>query len=375
MRFARFESFVVVALPFAVLLSSSGVARAQGPEEAAAASATAEPTDVVLLAPADVRAEWTAALQIELAPRGARVIPGEPPTGETVLLRDAEAQRVALTEGARAAARVESDASGWTLRVIARDAASARATPVASEADARTVALILVSLLDEPVATLATAVPPPPAAWPPAPMPPDATVPSADAVTDTTSAAAPEAEAAADEDVEPPRTGGIRFSGRIGSGGFGLVNDRRFIPGAMLRGGFGLEAGYFEGALLADAGLMLDDLPGQGSEFQPLGRLCVEAGAAFPLDRVLSLHVGGRGCGGLAELRKVDVFDPVFGEPSFAVDQLGGLVSAGGYVALSIGLGPSARLFIRADVEGALLDSSMHFGEVFPVLSTLVSVL
>src|SRR5690606_37964272 len=65
------------------------------------------PPDVVLMVPAEVRAGWTAALQVELAPRGASVIPVDPPEGATVLLRDAAAQQEAIDRGAAAAAWVE----------------------------------------------------------------------------------------------------------------------------------------------------------------------------------------------------------------------------------------------------------------------------
>ncbi len=71
---------------------------------------------------------------------------------------------------------------------------------------------------------------------------------------------------------------------------------------------------------------------------------------------------------GFAELRVVDFFDPFF-----AADQMGWLFSAGGYVAISFALSDWSRIYVRADVEGALLESSMHRGEVFPVLSTILS--
>jgi hypothetical protein len=330
----------------------------------AAAQEVDSSSDVVLLVPETVRSEWTAALQVELAARGARVIPGEPPAGETVLLRDAEAQRSAIEHDAAAAARVEEDESGYTLRVIGRDAATARATPVAREADARTVALILVSLLDDPETTVTAAAVPLPPVPPPPPEPPPADPSAASPSTEPV-----DAETASAETAE---TGGPEWSGRIGTGGFGLVNDRRFIPGAMLRGGVGVRARFFEIALLAEGGIMIDSLSNAGTEIQPLIRGCVEAGTAIPLggDK-LAFHVGARGCGGYAELRVAE-FDPFFGG-TFPVDQSGVVLSGGGYLALSIGLGGSVDLFIRADVEGAYVEASMHFGEVLPILSTILS--
>ncbi len=320
-----------------------------------------DPSDIVLLAPADVRAEWTAALQVELAPRGARVIPLEPPEGETPLLRDAEAQRLTRERGALAAARVEMDERGMTLRVIERDATSARVAPVASEADARTVALILVTLLDAPSAPRAIPIPPPPApatvayAAPPEPV------------------ELPPSMSDDDDDGEEPAADDahrLRWSGRFGTGGFGLANDRRFIPGAMIRGGLGMRYGLFEAALLGDVALMVDTLDNLGTELQPLGRVCIEAGAAIPFSSAWTFHVAPRGCFGGAELR-IGELDPFFGGGTF--DQLGWLGAGGGYMALSVGLSSSARLYIRADVEYERLESAVDAGQVFTALSILMS--
>jgi hypothetical protein len=260
---------------------------------------------------------------------------------------------MAILAGARAAARVE----GQTLRVIAADAERARATPFAAEADARTVALILVSLLDERDAPGAVLPPPPP---PPAPETP---------------APAAVSQAVDEESPTPPEEAAAespwpQFSFRVGTGGFALLNDSRFIGGGMLRAGMGLRARYFEGAMLVDGGLMLDSLPNVGSELQPMVRGCLEAGAAIPTSDSIAFHVGGRGCAGYAELRFVDRFDPGF---PFAFDQTGWLLSVGGYVGVSFALSDWSRLYVRADVEAATVQASMHDGEVFPVLSTIFS--
>ncbi len=354
------------SLLFAVL--SAGAAFAQAPEEEAAASPEPPATTgdaIILLAPEEVRAEWTAALQVELAPAGEQVIPAEPVEGATILLRDAAAQALAIESGARAAARVE----GATLRVIPVDADHARATPFAPRADARTIALILVSLLDERDA-LGPVPPPPPV---PAPAAPAAAPPAS--LAHTTPPSTPEATPDDDEDPEESESPWPQFSGRIGTGGFGLINDRRFIGGGMIRGGMGLRARYFEGAVLIDAAMMLDSLSNAGSAIQPLGRACLEAGAAIPAGQSLAFHVGGRGCGGFAQLRVIETFPSVPGTPSssFTFDQMGWLLSVGGYVGTSFALSGSSRLYIRADVAAATLEASMHAGEVFATLSTIFS--
>jgi hypothetical protein len=369
MRFARF-SMMSCALALSLTQFARGNAEAQPSQDAEQAQPPphAEPVearDILLFAPAETRSALAAALQIEVGSRGARVIAAEPFSGPTLLLRDAEAQRAAIESGAYAAARLENDATGWTVHVVTRDAAMARRTPIASDADPRTVALIIVSLLDDP-----TSNPPMVAlAVTPAPAPP-----VRDSVDGEELQAARGLEDPTLQHVEAipeDSSNEVRITGLIGSGGFGLVNDRRFIPGAMLRGGVGLNVGYFEGALMADAALMLDELPRNGAEIQPLARLCLEPGLVVPFDSTFSFHAGARLCGGFAELR-ITFFDAFGNELAF--DQFGGLLSAGGYLAFSMRLSRSSRLYIRADLEAAWLESSMHVGEVFPVISAILSV-
>lgn len=275
-----------------------------------------EARDVLLSAPEEMMSGLTAALQIEVSSRGARVIPIEQLSAPTLLLRDAEAQRAAIESGAYATARLESDATGWTVHVVTRDAAMARRTPIASDVDPRTIALIVVSLLEDPSPLIE--------------VPEAADTPEPAAQAEETVSHTLENPTRPPVDVAPERSPDeARLSGRIGTGSFGLINDQRFIPGGMVRGGFGLEIGLFEGALMADAALMIDELPGQGSEIQPLMRACIESGVALPLSSRFSIHAGARFCGGFAEF--------------------------------------------RADLEAAWIESSMHEGEVFPAISTLVS--
>jgi len=321
-----------------------------------------ESSDVVFLVPEEVRAEWTAALAVELASSGARVVPLEPPTGVTPLLRDAQAQQAALEHEAAFAVRVEEDDSGWSLRVIESDAAEARATPVPRGADPRTVALILVSLLDDP-ADVPLAVTPLSAPPPPPPSPP---------ATDNRWEEPTEPAEVPPRHDEAEEGAGVEWSGRIGTGGFGLFNDRRFIGGAMLRGGVGLRVSRIEAALLGEMGVMLDTLPNLGSELQPLGRACLEVGPAFSFANTLAFHFGVRGCAGFAQLRVIDFVDPFLGFADTS-NQVGAMGSGGGYLALSFGLSSSSRLYVRTDLEGAYFESSMHRGEVVAMLSIIMS--
>lgn len=104
---------------------------------------------VVLLAPREVSASWAEALRVEILPGGATVRVREPPGGATVVLRDVNARRAALAEGAPAAAWVDETTEGWVLRVVGIADSPVRVTRLARDTDARTLALILVSLLDE----------------------------------------------------------------------------------------------------------------------------------------------------------------------------------------------------------------------------------
>lgn len=329
------------------LLDVLGRASAQPSDEAE----LADIRTVLLFAPEDVRAAYAAALGIELGPN-AHVVAAEPVYG------DAELQRSASEHGACAAVLLEHDAHLWIAHVWTRDAAAARRTTIAADADPRTVALILVSLLEDPAPDVLVAQEPAPAPHPLLPV--------------TSRARAldePNVPERVDASDDAPET--AQITARIGTGGFALANDRRFIPGAMLRGGVGLNVGFFEGAFLADAALMLDELPREGGEIQPLARLCFEPGFAFPFDSTFSFHVGARICGGFAELRVV-VFIDSFGRTG-TFDSLGGLVSGGGYLAFSARLSDTARLYIRGDFEAAWVDASMDEGEMFPVISAILS--
>lgn len=343
-----------------------------------------EEPGLVLMVPEEVRAEWTAALQVELASRGATVEPADPPTGATVLLRDAHAQQAARERGAAAAAWVEETERGWNLRLIGVDATEVRVTPVSSRADARTFALILASLLDEPL---------PPGAEEPVAEP----TPSPDPTLDTRAVAGAEELASAStlladpgEPVGVARRGdvpepadlsgdgvdggavdaaGLRWAGQVGTAGFAVANDAHFDGGALLRAGVGLRVGVFEAALQLDLGAFLERIPGVEDEVQPLLRTCLEAGVVVPLD--VALHFGARTCVGLAETRTLERFSRF--EPPFVIDQPGGLWSVGGYAAVSFRLARWVRFFVRAELEAALLESSNHPIELIPVLSTSLS--
>ena len=125
----------------------------------------------------------------------------------------------------------------------------------------------------------------------------------------------------------------------------------------------------FEAALHVDLGAFLERVPFRGDEVQALFRTCLEAGGVVALD--VGLHLGGRSCVGLAEMRTLERFDPI--RPPMHVDRFGGLWSFGGYAAVSFDLARWVRFFIRAELEAAILEAANHPIELIPVLSTSLS--
>lgn len=334
-----------------------------------------EEPGLVLMVPEASRAEWTAALQIELAARGSTVVPADPPEGETPIARDADAQRAAAEQGALAAAWVEPTERGWNLRLVGRDASEVRVTPISAEADPRTFALILVSLLDEPVfapspaeASATTDVDEGPVedSAAPAPSPGAAAAAELDDPGGFRIARRDDVPPAAPPVAEPAEPTGLRWAGVVGTGGFAVANDVHFDGGALLRGGVALRLDGFEAALLADVGLFLEQISGNGSELQPLARSCLEAGGV--IDVGVGLHFGGRTCVGFAEMRHLArPFEP------FLVDSLGALFGVGGYAAVSVVLSSWIRLGVRAELDATIIEPSSHLFELVPVLATTLS--
>ncbi len=94
------------------------------------------------------------ALAVELAARGSALEVAGSPAGTTQLARSASAQQAARERGARAAVWVEQVAGPagvtWQLRVVgAGDSENVRQAPLPSPFDARTLALVAASLLEE----------------------------------------------------------------------------------------------------------------------------------------------------------------------------------------------------------------------------------
>lgn len=341
---------------------------------AAAQAGEAPAESVVLLAPAEVRAEWTAALQLELAARGAVAVPADPPEAATSLLGDAEAQRAAIDRGARAAIWVEAGPGSWRLRMVAATAERARVVPVARDADARTVALIVVSLLDaglEPGFDEAPAIA--------APSSERAVEPSTLAAS-----AGPRAELASpasDRGAHADRAeeaGGLRlprgepyvhWSGVVGLSGMVLANDTRADFGGTVRAGIAMRYAWFELAVLHDLGFYMEQSRFNGP--QPYGRVCLETGAATPRTTA-AFHAGGRACfGSLFALETQGGFG---GGEVFISHGPRTHISGGGYFAVSFQLHDTIRLFVRADVEVGWTDFFVFDSiDAVPALSTLLS--
>lgn len=113
------------------------------------AVAAAQAPSVLLMAEEPHRSTWSEALAVELAPRAHAVVPMEAPIGATQLERSAFAQRTARERGARAAIWVEPAGVMWKLCAVGPEDASVREAPLPSPIDARTVALVAASLIEE----------------------------------------------------------------------------------------------------------------------------------------------------------------------------------------------------------------------------------
>lgn len=327
----------------------------------AGAAQSAEP--VVLLAPEEVRSEWTAALQVELAARGALAIPREAPDAATALLGDAEAQRVAIEQGASAAVWVETQPGSWRLRMLSPTAERARVVPVAQDADARTVALIIVSLLDD-----APAPPPAPPAEPPAPVviveaPPEA-APEAARRIEVVEEEGPAAAVALDDpaEVDDSRTRSraepyVHWAGLIGVSGL-----PRAEGGFSLRAGIAMRYDWLEATVLHDLGLFHESV---FRNFQLFARTCLEVGGATSRTEV-AFHAGVRGCAGSifrTELQ-FDTFFSTLPRMNF---------SGGAYAGVSIPLERWIRLHLRGDLDLGVTD--MPVTDVFEVMPGLAAIL
>ncbi len=342
------------------LLFLSGVAAAQ-PERG-------ETESVVLLAPAEVRAEWTAALQVELAARGAMAIPADPPEGATPLLGDAEAQRIAIERGASAAVWAQAIPGGWRLRMIAPDAESARVIPLARDADARTVALIIVSLLDGRAERAVDEAPPPPSVIEESVATTDEGASSSAPTPLSPAVALSDPSTVAQEPEESPRVRGepyVHWSGRIGVSGLGIMQPSRAELGLTLRAGIAMRYDWFEGAVMHDIGPYFEQPNIQGA-VQPLARMCLEGGGAT--ERTWwAFHAGVHGCFG--SIVATEVVQPGFISSSWRTH-----ASGGAYAAVSFALVSWIRLFVRADLDLGWTDFAFFDSlDFLPAISTFLS--
>ncbi len=121
---------------------------------------------------------------------------------------------------------------------------------------------------------------------------------------------------------------------------------------------------WFELAVMHDLGfyVQLD----ANDAVQPLGRTCLDVGAATPRTD-LAFHAGIRGCAGTVYT--------TFAQSGFLIDTAPRPnISGGGYAALSFALASWIRLFVRADVDvGWTQLSGRDSVFVLPALSTFLS--
>jgi len=307
---------------------------------AAPAAAQSGPR-VVALSPTGSAADWAPSLRVELAYVGGELVPGELDPDHLYGPDSTTAVRVA-------AQVVGADAAVWLghrrdrVHVVLTRRTERFAAPLQPRADARTVALVAASLLDEALIQPTRSAGPSRGSALTRPIQP------VEQLTDDE--VPPDHEV--DEAPRPDRDG-VRVYGGIGTGGLALISDVAFDPGTLLRATLGLQlVRNFRVQATLEGGLFRDRIVhnGGGLELQPFGRFCPELVGVADADPMVDLQIGGHGCVGLAEMREHAFFDPFFG-PTF-IEGLMLTVAGGGFIAVE--LRPSERVSVtfRADLDG-----------------------
>ncbi len=345
------------AILLACLLSApAALAQAQGPR-------------VLALAPAHPDPDWPGNLAIELAPVGGQVLRSPLVAGPSAEDPRLAARVAAQVVGAEAAVWLAAD--GRSVHVVLAASRHGFEAPLSGDADARTVALVAASLLEEAFANatptgtpLASTAEPPRSAL-------DRPIEPAPQAGDRERAPVNRALPAA---AEPS---GIVGFGAFGTGGLAWMNDAAFDPGTFVRGILGLRIGTgFQVQASVEVGMLRERIDSNfGLELQPFGRLCPEVVWVIPVDDHVGFHLAAHGCVGVAELRYFDGFD------GLAIFWLEGPVitaAGGGYLGLEVRPSQGVSVTFRADLDGSAPVLATSFGgpvrdaDVIASFSTMV---
>lgn len=312
---------------------------------------------VVLLTDDPSPSAWADALRVELASRSGEVVLAAAPMGTTMAERDALARAAARARDAFAAARVE----GRTLRLVEVDEPGARTSPVLSNADPRTLALLTTSLLAEGDWGAAARARAELARWPSAfaptlglalsdPQDPDGWLRSV----------RPTLQNLPPDPVVPRSESGLY--GHVAIAGFAFADDRGFDPGSLIRGGVGWRFDrYLRLGGFVDLGVVRERWIEYGVEMQPWARACAELGATLPLGG-LELLGGAHGCAAVTELR----FPTVWRHEELT---LAG--TAGVFVGVAARVSRGLSFGVRADLDGVGFDTERG-PTILPVLSAMI---
>ncbi|MEZ4336208.1 MAG: hypothetical protein R3B82_06235 [Sandaracinaceae bacterium] len=329
--------FRAILLACLVLLPCAG-AQAQGPR-------------VLALAPERPIPDWPAHLAVELAPLGGQVLRSPLAMGPSAEDPTLAARVAAQVVGADAAVWIDGD--GAEIHVALASARSGFRAPLAAQADARTIALVAASLLEEAFATAEPTGTPLPTHGTPREQlgPPVEPVRQLD----------DRERAPVNRALDPPASEGIQVTGfgAIGTGGFAWLSDVHFDPGSFIRGALGLRVGdAFQFQTIAEVGLVREHIGTSGGlEMQPYGRLCPEVAWLIPADAFVALQLGAHGCVGIAELRYFIAFD-------FPTEGPVVLAAGGGYVGLELRPTRAVSVTFRLDLDGTVPVESTQFGSV-----------
>jgi len=331
---------------------------------------------VLLGAPTDP--SWVRSLRTELDAEGSELIGEVSPER----VQDAtQAQVRAQDAGADAAVWIDSESGVVQIHALVVGAPGELEAELDPGRDSRTVALVVVSLLDEAVDSARQ----PRASGAQArvvqagPLSAGLTAPLAHAPAGTPrydswivedgigSEASRTAEPREGQDTSSESADSLVYVG-FGVGVFTLASDIAVDLGGYLQTVVGVRVGDLVRLQANLEGGVFNERLGEFPEAQPFARLCPEAALAPRVGDSIRLWVGAHACLGFAEAKHHAHLDPW--APWDLTEGLVATAAAGGFVALEISIVDGRNLWIRADLDGTTTVNVARQPDVMAGLST-----
>ncbi len=327
---------------------------------------------VIFVGESPTDSAWVRSLRTELRAEGGELVRGS----EEAIEGPTAARAQARSAHADAAVWIESEAGAIHVHALVMAAPGELAATLDEGGDSRTVALVVVSLLDDALhaarATQARLTPltpaPPPSALLDRPL---ATNPERTA---SRYAAWVVEEgiggsAAGRRGAEPAPAFESKTYAGFGLGASAFMTDAAFDMGGFLRAVLGVRLGDLVRVQANLEGGVYNDNLGEGPEAQPFGRLCPEAALAPRIGERARVWIGVHGCVGLAEARFFVVRVDLVLKEDLVVN-----FAVGGFLGFSIPLGEGMNLWIRADLDGTTPFGVSREPNVLGSLSTTLEI-